>query len=49
MIVLAGAAFAASLVSLPASAAPAPRLIEANDVSAAACSACPAARMCNWT
>ncbi|PWK85507.1 peptidase inhibitor family I36 [Lentzea atacamensis] len=49
MMVLAGAAFAASLVSLPASAAPSPSLIEANDVSAAAWSDCPAARMCIWT
>ncbi len=51
MMVLAGAAFAASMVSLPASAAPAPaqKLIEANDVSVAAWSACPAARMCIWT
>ncbi len=50
MMVLAGAAFAASLVSMPASAsAPAQGILEASDgVSIAAYSDCPAARMCIW-
>lgn len=50
MMVLAGAAFAASLVALPASAAPAAAPMgEQGDVSTAAWSACPADRMCIWT
>jgi hypothetical protein len=49
MMVLAGAAFAASLVAMPASAAPEQKLIETPDVSIAAWGDCPAARMCIWT
>lgn len=49
MIVLAGAAFAASLVALPATAAPAASMGEQGDVSTAAWSDCPASRLCIWT
>jgi hypothetical protein len=50
MTVLAGAAFAASLVALPASAAaPAAPMGDQSEVGAAAWGDCPAARMCIWT
>lgn len=50
LMALAGAAFAASLVTTPASASSVPEISEpSGDVSAAAYSDCPAARMCIWT
>ncbi|MGW6446264.1 peptidase inhibitor family I36 protein [Lentzea sp. NPDC055074] len=50
MTVLAGAAFAAALVTSPANAAaPAAPMGEQAEVGTAAWSACPAARMCIWT